>query len=78
MVGNLPYLMTDSLSEKSDLSASPVKSSYTTAKEMELKKSYGDSFNADLFELHDFTVAFTESLRAITSAIKLMDAIPQK
>ncbi len=45
---------------------------------MEIKKSYGDSFNDDLFELHDFTVAFSKSLETVMSVIKLMNAIPQK
>lgn len=78
MVHNLPHLSTDSVSEKSDMSTAPVKSSYIQAKEMDLKKGYGDSFNDDLFELHDFTLAFSKSIANVSNVINAMHAIPQK
>lgn len=78
MVHNLPYLTTDSVNEKSDTSQTPMKSGFIQAKEMELKKSYGDSFNDDLFELHNFTLAFSKSIKNITDIITAMHAIPQK
>lgn len=60
------------------MSTAPKQSGYIAAKEMELKKSYGDSFNDDLFELHAFTLAFTKSIGSVTSIIKKMYEIPQK
>lgn len=78
MVHNLAYQTTDIVPEKSDMGQTPMKSGYIQAKEMELKKSYGDSFNDDLFELHDFTLAFSKSIETLTSIIRLMNAIPQK
>ena len=78
MVNNLTDLTTDSVVPKSNTNVTPEKSGYISSKEMEIKKSYGDSFNDDLFELHDFTVAFSKSLETVTSIIKLMNAIPQK
>lgn len=55
-----------------------MKSGYIQAKETEFKKGYGDSFNDDLFELHDFTLAFSKSIETVTSVIKAMHAIPKK
>lgn len=78
MVHNLPYLTTDSVNEKSDMSQTPMKSGYIQTKETEFKKGYGDSFNDDLFELHDFTLAFSKSIETVTSVIKAMHAIPKK
>ncbi len=78
MVHNLTHLTTDRVNEKSDMSQAPMKSGYIRTKEMELKKSYGDSFNDDLFELHDFTLAFSKSITNVTNVIKAMYEIPQK
>lgn len=78
MTHNLTYLSTDSVNEKSDTSSVPKRSGYIAAKEMGLKKSYGDSFNDDLFELHAFTLSFSKSLFNVTSIIKKMYEIPQK
>lgn len=77
MVHNLTYQTTDIVNEKSDTSDAPVKSGCIRAKEMELKKGYGDSFNDDLFELHSFTAAFSRSIKNITDVIKAMNAIPK-
>ena len=78
MVNNLTHLPTDAASIKSDTSDAPEKSSYIQAKEMELKKNYGDSFNDDLVELNGFTAAFSKSIESVCSIINLMHAIPQK
>ncbi|EKD30245.1 MAG: hypothetical protein ACD_78C00111G0001 [uncultured bacterium (gcode 4)] len=77
-IHNLTHLTTDSVWPKSDTSQTPQKSGCIRAKEMDLKKSYGDSFNDDLFELHDFTLAFTKSIKSVTDIIKAMYVIPQK
>lgn len=77
-IHNLTYQTTDLMNEKLDTSQTPQKFGYIRAKEMDLKKSYGDSFNDDLFELHDFTLAFTKSITSVTDVIKAMYAIPQK
>jgi len=78
-INNCTYLSTDGCAAKqSGVGDTPQKSGYIQAKEMEYKKSYGDSFNDDLYELHDFTLAFTKQIETITSIIKGMHEIPQK
>jgi hypothetical protein len=79
MVNDCTYLNTDACSDKqAGIGDTPMKSGYVQTKEMDLKKGYGDSFNDDLFELHDFTLAFSKSIETIASVIKAMHAIPQK
>lgn len=78
MTHNLTYLTTDSIDAKSNTSTAPIKSLFSQAKSMEIKKSYGDSFNDDLFELHSFTVAFSDSIKTLSRIITQMNAIPQK
>lgn len=50
-MGNLNYLTTDQTNEKRDTTESPKKVRFTKAMNLEIRKSYGDSFNDDLFEL---------------------------
>ncbi|NDK19913.1 hypothetical protein GW819_03655 [Candidatus Gracilibacteria bacterium] len=52
-------------------------SGFAQAKDIEIKKSYGDSFNDDLFELHSFTVAFTKTLQTLTGLIAGLEKIPK-
>jgi len=66
MVNNLPGLTTDA--EKIN-ELNIINSGFAQAKDMEIKKSYGDSFNDDLFELHSFTVAFIKTLQTLTGLI---------
>lgn len=68
-ISRLPYQTTDSL-EKKLVIETPSKTGFVEAKERELKQTYFDSFNDDLFELHAFTNAFAKQLEAITSVIK--------
>lgn len=68
-ISKLSYQTTDSLKEKLVINT-PDKIGFVEAKERELKKTYFDSFNDDLFELHAFTNAFAKQLEAITSVIK--------
>lgn len=68
-LSKLPYQTTDSLGKKLVIDT-PAKTGFVQAKERELKKTYFDSFNDDLFELHAFTSAFSKQLEAITSVIK--------
>ncbi|MDP2103352.1 MAG: hypothetical protein Q8K26_00330 [Candidatus Gracilibacteria bacterium] len=70
-LSKLPYQTTDSLGKKLVIDT-PAKTGFVQAKERELKKTYFDSFNDDLFELHAFTSAFSKQLEAITSVIKGM------
>ncbi|OIP54948.1 hypothetical protein AUK10_00235 [Candidatus Gracilibacteria bacterium CG2_30_37_12] len=77
MVQNLVHLTTNSVTEKSNTTQTPSKAGCIQAKEMELKKSYGDSFNDDLFELHAFTLAFTHILEKLTGTITALDKIPK-
>lgn len=68
-MSKLPYQTTDSLKEKLVINT-PDRIGFVETKERELKKTYFDSFNDDLFELHAFTNAFAKQLEAITSVIK--------
>lgn len=77
-VHNLTYITTDSVIPKTDTTQAPVKSGYIRAKEVELRRAYGDSFNDDLFELHSFTLAFAKQIETITNIITGLHAIPQK
>jgi hypothetical protein len=77
-VHNLTYLTTSDVYKKFDTSAAPIKTDFTQAKSMEIRKSYGDSFNDDLFELYGFTVAFSKDIEVLTSLITILNAIPQK
>ncbi len=78
MIHNLEYQTTDALGEKSILKDAPRKSQYTGLKAMELKKSYGDSFNLDLFELHGFTVALTKNIQKLNDTIKWLNKTPKQ
>jgi len=70
-LSKLPYQTTDA-TNKALVINTPGKTGFVEAKERELKKTYFDSFNDDLFELHAFTNAFAKQLEAITSVIKWM------
>lgn len=68
-LSRLPYQTTDATNKALTINT-PAKTGFVEAKERELKKTYFDSFNDDLFELHAFTSAFSKQLEAITSVIK--------
>ena len=72
MMQNLNYLTTNNLSTLPDMN----KTGCIQATEMNIKKSYGDSFNDDLFELHSFTRVFTHTLEKLTDIITALDKIP--
>ena len=76
MMHNLEYQTTDIVPKKSILQDMPRKSEYTSLKAMELKKSYGDSFNLDLFELHSFTTALTSHIQKLNDTIAWMNKTP--
>lgn len=78
-LANLTYLPTDVVDEKLDTSAESQKTEFSEAQGVEIRKSYGDSFNDDLFELSAFTEAFSEKItKDITSLIQAFNAIPTK
>ncbi len=76
MMNGLTYLTTNEFNQKADTSASMPKSWCVRARQMDLKKSYGDSFNLDLFELHDFTVTFSQQISSINKLIQKMNDKP--
>lgn len=78
-MANLTHLGTDKINAKLDTSAESQKTEFSKAQGTETRKSYGDSFNDDLFELSAFTESFSEKItKDITSLIKAFNAIPTK
>lgn len=75
-MNGLTYLTTNEYNQKADVSSTPSKSGCVQARQMDLKKSYGDSFNLDLFELHNFTVTFSKQIGEITTMIGKMNEKP--